>query len=70
VEFCPLQVLSLSHEYNAKGYHPVEVSRPERCVDCDLCEIICPDFAIFCLNEVELGETPAPAAVEEAPVER
>jgi 2-oxoglutarate ferredoxin oxidoreductase subunit delta len=53
VEFCPRDVLAMSSAFNAKGYHYPEVAHPENCVDCDLCEIICPDFAIFC--------TPAPA---------
>jgi len=25
----------------------------ENCVNCDLCEVICPDFAIFCLPAVD-----------------
>jgi formate hydrogenlyase subunit 6/NADH:ubiquinone oxidoreductase subunit I len=29
------------------------VVQPELCVECDLCEVICPDFAIFCLPEEE-----------------
>ena len=59
VEFCPRGVLAMSDAFNAKGYHYPEVAHPENCVDCDLCEVICPDFAIFC--------TPADQAAEEAP---
>jgi 2-oxoglutarate ferredoxin oxidoreductase subunit delta len=53
VEFCPRGVLVMSSEYNPKGYHYPEVAHPELCVDCDLCEVICPDFAIFCLPKTE-----------------
>jgi 2-oxoglutarate ferredoxin oxidoreductase subunit delta len=48
VEFCPRDVLVMSDAFNAKGYHYPEVAHPENCVECDLCEVICPDFAIYC----------------------
>ena len=47
VEYCPKDVLQLSEEFNSKGYHPPEVLKPGECVNCDLCEMLCPDFAIF-----------------------
>jgi 2-oxoglutarate ferredoxin oxidoreductase subunit delta len=53
VEFCPRGVLRMSKDFNAKGYHYPEVMDPENCVECDLCEVICPDFAIFCLPAEE-----------------
>jgi 2-oxoglutarate ferredoxin oxidoreductase subunit delta len=49
VGFCPRDVLSMSEDFNAKGYHYPVVVEPDQCVDCDLCQTICPDFAIFCL---------------------
>jgi 2-oxoglutarate ferredoxin oxidoreductase subunit delta len=49
VEYCPKGVLELSDEFNAKGYHPPYAKREGECVNCDLCERICPEFAIFCL---------------------
>jgi len=57
VEFCPREVLQMSTEFNVKGYHYPEVLKPELCVECDLCEVICPDFAIFCLPEAEEEST-------------
>ena len=47
VEYCPKDVLILSAEFNRKGYHPPEVVKNGECVNCSLCEMICPDFAIF-----------------------
>ena len=49
VEYCPKDVLVLSDEFNAKGYHPPKVVKSGECVNCNLCEMICPDFAIFSL---------------------
>jgi 2-oxoglutarate ferredoxin oxidoreductase subunit delta len=47
VEYCPKDVLKLSDGYNLKGYHPPVVVKGEACVHCQLCELICPEFAIF-----------------------
>jgi len=47
VEFCPTKVLSMSDEYNSKGYHFPKVAVAESCSGCDLCGMYCPDFAIF-----------------------
>ena len=47
VEYCPKDVLELSQEINKKGYHSPVAVREEDCVSCGLCELICPDFAIY-----------------------
>jgi len=49
VEYCPKDVLEMSEEFNAKGYHPPVAVEPDNCVNCGLCEMICPEFAIFSL---------------------
>jgi 2-oxoglutarate ferredoxin oxidoreductase subunit delta len=37
-----------SKRFNDKGYHPPEVVfEGVDCVDCGLCSLICPEFAIF-----------------------
>jgi 2-oxoglutarate ferredoxin oxidoreductase subunit delta len=53
IEFCPRGVLSESEGYNKRGYHPPVVTFNEHCVECRLCEFICPEFAIY----VTPGET-------------
>lgn len=47
IEFCPNGILGFSSEFNAKGYHYPEVVKEGECVNCNLCEIICPEFAIY-----------------------
>jgi len=47
VEYCPKDVLEMSDEYNAKGYHPPQPIDKDDCVNCGLCEMICPEFAIW-----------------------
>jgi len=47
VEYCPRDVLELSDEFNVKGYHPPFVKNEGDCCYCQLCETICPEFAIF-----------------------
>jgi len=42
----PRQVLEESTEFNSKGYHPVYTIHPDDCLNCGLCELICPEFAI------------------------
>ena len=46
VEVCPKHVLEISGEINTKGYYPVYQARPENCVFCSTCCIMCPDVAI------------------------
>ena len=53
VEYCPRGVLKMSDEFNRKGYHPPFVDQPEACVNCDYCEEVCPEFAIYCVSEEE-----------------
>jgi 2-oxoglutarate ferredoxin oxidoreductase subunit delta len=62
VEFCPRQLLVMSERTNSKGYHPPEVADDLHCVNCGLCALLCPDFAIY----VEDGGMCAPDKI--APV--
>lgn len=46
VEFCPRHVFVKSQETNKKGYIVAAAAQPDDCVNCGLCTLICPDFAI------------------------
>ena len=46
-EFCPNGVLAESQSFNKKGYHPPMVRKDMECNSCGICEVICPEFAIY-----------------------
>jgi 2-oxoglutarate ferredoxin oxidoreductase subunit delta len=41
----------MSTRLNKHGYHTPEVEKERECHGCRLCELICPEFAIFIENE-------------------
>ncbi|MHB8917143.1 MAG: FAD-dependent oxidoreductase [Desulfocucumaceae bacterium] len=45
-EVCTLDIFRPSGSFNDRGYRPMEVVSSERCVGCQRCFFICPDFAI------------------------
>jgi 2-oxoglutarate ferredoxin oxidoreductase subunit delta len=51
VEFCPKHVLVMSDRFNAKGYHIPLVVAEADCTDCKLCQLLCPEFAIYVVKE-------------------
>jgi 2-oxoglutarate ferredoxin oxidoreductase subunit delta len=46
IDACPKKVLAKSEKLGPKGYIIVEAINPDECIECGLCERICPDFAI------------------------
>jgi len=46
VAACPKGVLAISDKVNKRGYNYVQPVHPDSCIQCSLCEHICPDFAI------------------------
>ena len=58
IEFCPRHVLRESPEFNTKGYHPVYADSNNDCLNCGLCEMLCPEFAIsvFPVEKEEVHE--------------
>jgi 2-oxoglutarate ferredoxin oxidoreductase subunit delta len=50
VTYCPRGVLEMSDLFNAKGYHPPQAREPQHCVACGLCEMLCPEFAIYAVE--------------------
>jgi 2-oxoglutarate ferredoxin oxidoreductase subunit delta len=55
VEYCPRDVLEMSEDFNVKGYHYPEANVEDACVNCQLCEMLCPEFAIFCVEKEKEG---------------
>lgn len=53
-EYCPEEILEMSDEFNSHGYrHPrVKPGKEQACVNCGMCQWICPEFAIY---TVEVG---------------
>jgi 2-oxoglutarate ferredoxin oxidoreductase subunit delta len=51
IEFCPQDVLCITEERNAKGYHypTIAPGKEAGCVHCEFCTLVCPEFAIFTL---------------------
>jgi len=47
VTYCPMDVLDISAEFNTKGYHFPIVKNQDNCINCGLCGMLCPDFAIW-----------------------
>ncbi|NIM94260.1 MAG: 4Fe-4S dicluster domain-containing protein [Anaerolineales bacterium] len=52
VQLCPKQVLQVSEQINAKGYHYPEVvpGKEDACVHCEFCTMVCPEFAIYTME--------------------
>jgi 2-oxoglutarate ferredoxin oxidoreductase subunit delta len=53
IEFCPMSVLEESDEINEKGFHPPRVVDESKCVLCNFCSAVCPDFAIYVLEKAK-----------------
>ncbi len=46
IEVCNRDLLALSEELNAKGYHPIAIHDEEKCTSCGLCGLVCPEGAL------------------------
>ena len=46
IDKCPVDALEDSEVLNRKGIYPPRLKEDNRCTNCRLCELLCPDFAI------------------------
>ncbi len=46
VSACPLKLLALENDINAKGYHPAAMKGGDKCSACALCAQMCPEVCI------------------------
>ncbi len=53
IEACNRNLLALSEELNAKGYHPIAIHDEEKCTSCALCAVVCPDGCFTVFKEVK-----------------
>lgn len=52
LENCPKNVFEVDDGFNSKGYQPIRVARPQDCIGCRSCTIVCPDV-VFELYEIK-----------------
>jgi 2-oxoglutarate ferredoxin oxidoreductase subunit delta len=50
----------MSKQTSAKGYHLPQITDDSHCLNCGLCMLLCPDFAIY----VEECEVKSPTVAE------
>jgi 2-oxoglutarate ferredoxin oxidoreductase subunit delta len=62
IEFCRKGVIGVSQTRNSVGFHPVEVQKPEECIGCLRCALMCPDA---CIEVYGLGAVDSRQSVEE-----
>ncbi len=44
---CPVKILELRRDIlNNKGYHPIGIIDPDKCIACISCALMCPDLVI------------------------
>ncbi len=47
IYYCPKDVFEVGEEVNDKGFVIPKIAHQDQCIKCKLCEISCPDLAIF-----------------------
>ncbi len=51
VEFCKQGVLETSPNLNSMGYYYADPVKPENCIGCMVCTLVCPDLAVEVYSE-------------------
>lgn len=53
IQICPVNALKESEKINRRGIHLPELKNDDLCIKCGLCELHCPDMAIFVIKDQE-----------------
>ncbi len=56
IHVCPKDILEASTEVGSRGYYVPQVADGNACNNCRQCELFCPDFAIFIVEEEGSGD--------------
>ena len=56
VHFCPKHVLKVAEQVNSRGFYVPVVVNGTACGQCSQCKLLCPDFAIFLIEEEQSGD--------------
>ena len=51
IDICQAEVLRLSDDVNKNGYHFPLIANIEACIGCAMCEMFCPDLAIWVTSD-------------------
>lgn len=51
IKRCPVEALEISNIMNKKGVRVPRLKEDNKCHQCRLCELLCPDFAIKVVKE-------------------
>ena len=56
VHLCPQHALAISAEVNSRGFFVPYFIEGSECSRCRQCELYCPDFAVFIIEEEQTGD--------------
>ncbi|MFX1450167.1 MAG: ferredoxin family protein [Promethearchaeota archaeon] len=53
IEVCPRKILISGEELNSKTQYPPIIVNNGVCTFCKSCELVCPDFAIYVVEDIK-----------------
>lgn len=53
IRFCAKHALEVAKQVNTRGFYTPYVVDASKCTNCHQCELFCPDFAVFIVEEEE-----------------
>ncbi|MEO0072161.1 MAG: ferredoxin family protein [candidate division WOR-3 bacterium] len=55
IEICPKDVYTRDSKVSSRGFQEIIIKNPEKCIECQLCEYLCPDLAITVIGKKTLS---------------